>query len=92
MIRLASVIDTFSVGFLAQFRDKLSSDHMQALAAMRRCRTEASAKMQVQCTGCAHQTLVPHSCGHRHARIASTTRASNGWNGNSSGSCRPSIS
>ena len=59
-------IDAFSVGFLAQYRDKLSSGHMQALAAMRRCRTEASAKMQVQCTGCVHQTLVPQSCGHRH--------------------------
>ena len=22
--------------------------------------------MQVQCTGCAQQKLVPHSCGHRH--------------------------
>ncbi len=56
MIRLASVIDIFSTGFLAQYRRKLTSGHRQALAALRRCRTAASAKMQVQCTGCAHQT------------------------------------
>ena len=66
MIRLASVIETFSAEFLAQYRHKLSSDHLQALAAIRRCRTQASSKMQVRCTGCAHQILVPHSCGHRH--------------------------
>jgi len=66
MIRLATVIDTFAVDFRAQYGSQLSSAHLQALAAMRRCRTQASAKMQVRCTGCAHQTLVPHSCGHRH--------------------------
>ena len=66
MIRLASVIDTFAADFRAQYGSLLSAAHLQALAAMRRCRTQASAKMQVQCTGCAHQTLVPHSCGHRH--------------------------
>ncbi|MBI3147173.1 MAG: transposase, partial [Betaproteobacteria bacterium] len=36
------------------------------LAAIRRCRSAASPLMQVQCSGCAHQTVVPHSCGHRH--------------------------
>jgi hypothetical protein len=66
MIRLASVIDTFAADFLAQYRDRLTPDHTRALAAIRRCRTQASAKMQVQCDDCAHQILVPHSCGHRH--------------------------
>ena len=66
MIRLASVIDAFAADLRTQYDNQLSSAHLQALAAMRRCRTQASAKMQVQCTGCAHQTLVPHSCGHRH--------------------------
>ena len=66
MIRLASVIDTFAADFLAQYRGKLTSDHTRALAAMQQCRTQASPKMQVQCTGCEHQILVPHSCGHRH--------------------------
>lgn len=66
MIRLATVIDTFAAGFLAQYRHRLTADHTRALAAMKHCRSHASPKMQVQCSGCAHQLLVPHSCGHRH--------------------------
>jgi len=66
MIRLATVIDTFEAGFLAQYRDRLRPEHYRALAAMKHCRTQTSPKMQVQCSACAHQRLVPHSCGHRH--------------------------
>jgi len=66
MIRLASVIDTFEADFLAQYRDRLTSEHYRALAAIKHCRTQASPMMQVKCTGCEHQKLVPHSCGHRH--------------------------
>ncbi|MBK9395646.1 MAG: transposase [Uliginosibacterium sp.] len=66
MIRLATVIDAFETDFLAQYRHKLSFDHLRALAAMTHCRTQSSLKMQVKCTECEHQTLVPHSCGHRH--------------------------
>ncbi len=62
MIRMAQVIDTFEANFLAQYRDRLTSDHHRALAAMKQCRTEASPKMQVQCTECDHRKLVPHSC------------------------------
>jgi hypothetical protein len=66
MIRLAAVIETFEADFLAQYRDRLRPEHHRALAAMKRCRTQASPMMLVQCTGCAQQKLVPHSCGHRH--------------------------
>jgi Putative transposase/Transposase zinc-binding domain len=66
MIRLAWLIDTFEADFLTQYRDKLTAEHYRALAAMKLCRTQASLKMQLQCTQCEHQTLVPHSCGHRH--------------------------
>ena len=66
MIRLASVIDTFAADFLAHYRHRLSADHYRALAAIRHCRTQASPRMQVQCTQCEHHKLVPHSCGHRH--------------------------
>jgi hypothetical protein len=66
MIRLASVIDAFGADFLARYRDRLTADHRHALAAMKHCRSEASPKMQVACTGCDHRALVPHSCGHRH--------------------------
>ena len=66
MIRLASVINTFKADFLTQYRHRLTSDHARALAAIKQCRTALSRKMQVQCTGCDHQQLMPHSCGHRH--------------------------
>ncbi len=66
MIRLTTVIDRFEADFLAQYRHRLRPEHTRALAAMKRCRTEASPMMQVQCTGCAQQKRVPHSCGHRH--------------------------
>ena len=66
MIRLASVVASFEADFLAQYRNRLRPEHTRALAAMKRCRTEASPKMQVQCSECAQQKLVPHSCGHRH--------------------------
>jgi Putative transposase/Transposase zinc-binding domain len=66
MTRLASVIETFEADLLAHYRDRLRPEHTHALAAMKRCRTHASRKMQVACTQCDHQQLVPHSCGHRH--------------------------
>ncbi|MDP1911697.1 transposase [Brevundimonas sp.] len=65
MIRLASIVGDFEADFLAQFGTRLNGDHLHALAAIRTCRGPASPMMQVQCTGCDHQKLVPHSCGHR---------------------------
>ena len=66
MIRLAAVIQTFEAEFLTQYRNRLRPEHYRALTAMTHCRTQASPKMQVSCTECSHQSLVPHSCGHRH--------------------------
>ena len=66
MIRLATVIEIFEADFVARYRNRLTSAHYRALAAIKQCRTDASRKMQVQCTECEHQKLVPHSCGHRH--------------------------
>ena len=66
MTRLAHLIDAFGADFRAQYRDRLTADHLRALAAMKHCRSEASPKMQVACTACDHRSMVPHSCGHRH--------------------------
>jgi hypothetical protein len=66
MIRLSTVIDTFEAAFLTQYRDQLRPEHYRALTAMKHCRTQSSLKLQVSCTECTHQKLVPHSCGHRH--------------------------
>ncbi len=37
MIRLAKVIETFEADFVAQYRDRLTSAHYRALAAMKQC-------------------------------------------------------
>ena len=66
MIRLATVIEAFETDLLAQYRDRLRAEHRHALSAIKHCRTPDSPKMQVQCSACEHQRLMPHSCGHRH--------------------------
>ena len=62
-IRLATVIESFEADFRAQFSGRLISEHLRALAAMKQCRTQASPKMQVQCSACPQTMLIPHSCG-----------------------------
>lgn len=66
MIRLAHVIETFEADFLAQYGERLSPEHIGALAAIKHCRSQASPKMQLHCSACEQHILVPHSCGHRH--------------------------
>jgi hypothetical protein len=89
MIRLASIINTFESAFLAQYQDRLRPEHTHALAAIKHCRTQASAKMQLACTQCDHQRLVPHYLAAiAIARTVSTTRASNGSNASSPSRCR----
>lgn len=66
MIRLASIIETFEAQFLAQYAEAILPSHRRALNAMKACRTALSPRMLAACPDCDHQTLVPHSCGHRH--------------------------
>lgn len=68
MIRLARVIEAFEADFRERYSGRIRSEHLHALGALKRCRTQASPKLLSRCTdtGCAHQRLVPHSCGHRH--------------------------
>jgi len=66
MIRLASVIQRFESEFLEQYRHRLRTEHTQALAAIKLCRSQASPKMIASCDECSHLTVVPQSCGHRH--------------------------
>jgi len=65
MIRLASIISTFETPFLAQYAEAILPSHRRALNAMKACRTALSPRMLAACPDCDHQTLVPHSCGHR---------------------------
>ena len=66
MILLSSLISAFETELLAQYHNVLLPGHRRALDAMKACRTALSPRMQAQCPACDHQTLVPHSCGHRH--------------------------
>jgi Putative transposase/Transposase zinc-binding domain len=65
MTRLAHVIERFSGDFIAHYAPRLQPEHLQALAALRRCRTPQSQMMQWQCAACPNQRFIPHSCGHR---------------------------
>ena len=68
MIRLASIIKQFEKDFIQQYSKQLLPSHLKALAAIKICRNTHSPKMLMQCENedCSNQTLVPHSCGHRH--------------------------
>lgn len=57
MIRLAQVVETFHDAFLAQYGARLTGVQWQALAAMRRCRRQASAVFEVACTACVSPAL-----------------------------------
>jgi hypothetical protein len=90
VIRLASVIDTFESAFLAQYRERLRPEHTRALAAMKHCRTQASAKMQLACSNAIITVWCPIPAAIATAHTVSTTRASNGSSANSPSRCRRS--
>ena len=66
MITLASIIERFEADYLAQYQHAILPSHRQALGAMKLCRSSMAPRMLAQCTLCAEQRLVPHSCGHRN--------------------------
>ena len=66
MITLATVIERFEMDYLAQYQSTLLPSQRKALSAMKLCRASLAPRMLAQCTGCAEQRLVPHSCGHRN--------------------------
>lgn len=66
MIKLSAIIKQFESAFVAQYRDQLLPSHLNALAAMKTCRTHQSKRMRTACSECDHQMTVPHSCGHRN--------------------------
>jgi len=66
MIRLACIIKEYEEEFKHKYKKHLLPSHLKALSAIKICRSRHSPKMLMQCEDCSHQTLVPHSCGHRH--------------------------
>ena len=68
MIRLASIVKEFEKDFIQKYQRGLLPSHFKAIDAVKTCRSTHSPKMLMQCESkdCSHQTIVPHSCGHRH--------------------------
>ncbi len=68
MIRLASIINEYGKEFKQKYKKHLLPSHLKALSAIKTCRSRHSPKMLMQCENenCTHQSLIPHSCGHRH--------------------------
>lgn len=68
MIRLADIIKECEDDFIIKHKSFLLPGHLNALYAIKNCRSQNSPKMMTQCnnTKCAHIMFLPHSCGHRH--------------------------
>ena len=68
MIRLANIITQHEDKFLECYSTDLLPSHRKALSAIKTCRNTFSPKMLLECENqqCAHQQVLPHSCGHRN--------------------------
>jgi hypothetical protein len=64
-MELASIINQYYDSFLVKHSDKLLPGHLNALNAIRRCRTPDSGEVYTVCNQCGHSQWNPMSCGHR---------------------------
>ena len=65
MIAFIDIIKRFESDFLSTYGAMLLPSQKKALAAINKCRTAMSAKMQVRCDVCLEIEYLPHSRGHR---------------------------
>ncbi len=65
MIRLADLINAFEPTLRQKYGPHLLPSHLQALAALKACRSRFAPQMLARCRGCHAQAVLPHSCGHR---------------------------
>jgi hypothetical protein len=65
IMQLASIVDQYHDAFQAQYGSRLLPGHLQAIEAIRCCRTPEAGKLLVQCMDCGYATERPRSCGHR---------------------------
>jgi len=66
MMPLASIIAQFESAYLTQYGASVLPSQLQALNAMKLCRSSLGPGMLAQCGDCGDQRVVPHSCGHRN--------------------------
>lgn len=64
-MELASIINQYYDSFMAKHSDTLLPGHLNALNAIRRCRTADSGEVFTLCIQCGHSQWNPMSCGHR---------------------------
>ncbi len=60
MIALATIIERFGQGFLAQYGASALPSQCQALNAMKHCRSVLGPGMLAHCGDCGEQRVVPH--------------------------------
>lgn len=64
-MELASIINQYYDSFMAKHSGTLIPGHLNALNAIRRCRTPDSGEVFTMCKQCGHSQWNPMSCGHR---------------------------
>ncbi len=76
MVKLAFIMDRYLDAFLTKYADKVLPGHLNAIGAIRRCRTADSGELYVQCTACDVAEWRPLSCGHRSCPTCQSHEAS----------------
>jgi hypothetical protein len=76
-MRLAQIIDEYYDTFLARYGDTALPGQIQALDAMRSCRTSEAGQIYMACPGCDHTQLYPMSCGNRNCPHCQNHETSN---------------
>jgi hypothetical protein len=64
-MQLAALFREYQQAFEAKYADRMLPGHKKAIAAILRCRTPESGKVQVYCNACGNNEWHPCSCGHR---------------------------
>jgi hypothetical protein len=64
-MKIAVIIEEYYDAFLARYRDTVLPGQLNALNAMRDCRTSEAGELYVKCSACGHTEFRPLSCGHR---------------------------
>ncbi|MDA3902724.1 MAG: transposase [Desulfuromusa sp.] len=65
MVDFISLVEQFQDAFIAKYTNRLLPCHLNALHAIRRCRTADSGELRVRCTECGQAEWRPLSCGYR---------------------------
>ena len=65
-MRLASILEQYHDAFRDKYGSRLLPGHLQAIAAIGRCRTPQAGQILVQCAKCGHTACQPRSCGNRN--------------------------